>query len=96
MPAETSELVAFVNEWGWPIATLAFVFIGLQRRWFVTGSEFNQVVADRDWWRNVATTSLQLGEKAAERAAEHSGNGTLERRLALLEDQVRQYRPHDG
>lgn len=78
--------VQFVNDWGWPIATLAFTFVGLYRGWFVIGREHAELERDRDWWRDMAVNALQLGEKAVVSQSQLD-DVQIERRLAILEAQ---------
>lgn len=50
---------------GGPAAALALFILGLMRRWWVLGPQYDAMVRDRDEWKALALEATGLAETAA-------------------------------
>ena len=50
---------------GGPAGALALFILGLMRKWWVLGSQFQAMQTDRDEWKALALEAAGLAEKAA-------------------------------
>lgn len=64
--AQFSDLIA---KGGLSLA-LAFVIVGGMRGWFVWGTQYQEMVADRDYWRGKAESAMADAWKLIEMARE--------------------------
>ena len=55
------------------VAVMVVAFAGLVRGWWVVGRRYEEVLKERDYWRDRFFSAINLGEKAADIAAEEVG-----------------------
>ena len=63
MGPAVDNLVTLLNDGG-VLALLVLAVVGFARGWFVSRREYDELEKDRNWWRDVAMTSVRLGEAA--------------------------------
>lgn len=55
------------------VALMLTAIAGLVRGWWVVGRRYDEVLKERDYWRDRFFNAINLGEKAAEIAAREVG-----------------------
>ncbi len=71
-------MLAQIVSTGGAIGTLAFVVLAMLKGWLVPGSVHDQLIRDRDDWKEIALASVNGTEKAislAERRRADAGRG---------------------
>lgn len=65
------ELLDTITQGG-VVGILIIIVVGGWRRWYVWKWTYDEIVADRDWWRTTALRGTVLAEKATD-VAQTSG-----------------------
>lgn len=55
------------------VVTMLVAIAGLVRGWWVVGRRYDEVLKERDYWRDRFFNAIDLGEKAANIAAREVG-----------------------
>lgn len=55
------------------VVVMVVAFAGLVRGWWVVGLRYDEAIKERDYWRDRFFSAINLGEKAADIAAEEVG-----------------------